>query len=98
MVSESMSDENLYLVLLLSAISNELPFAVKFILLNSHWNDSTDKLNTAQLARKLKITSLPSTPVIAPVFVGAKFAEGKAAKNTTFTLNNRMVMMNVITV
>ena len=98
MVSESMSDENLYLVLLLSAISNELPFAIKFILLNSHCNDSNGKLNTAQLARKLKITSLPSTPVIAPVSEGAKLAEGKVAKNTMFTANNCMVMMNVITV
>ena len=95
MVSESMSEENLYLVLLFSAISNELPFVVKFILLNSHWNDSNGKLNTAQLAWKLKTTSLPSTPVITPVSDGAKFVEGKAAKNTTFTVNNCMVMMNV---
>ena len=81
MVSESMSDENSYLVLLLSAISNELPFAVKFILLNSHWNDSNGKLNTAQLAWKLRITSLPSTPIIDPASEGAKFAVDKAARN-----------------
>ena len=98
MVSESMSDENLYLVLLLSAISNELPFVVKFVLLNSHWNDSNGKLNTAQLAWKLRITSFPSTPVIVPVFEGARFAEGKAAKNTMFTLNECLLMRDVITV
>ena len=97
MVSESMSDENLCLVLLLSAISNELPFVVKFVLLNSHWNDSTKELNTAQLAWNLRITSLPSTPVIDPALEGVKFAEGKTAKNTMFTLNKHTLMIDVIT-
>ena len=80
-VSDNMSDENLYLVLLSSAISSELSFAIIFILLNSHWDDHTDILYTTQLVLKLRITSLPSTPVIIPVSVGAKFAEGKNTRS-----------------
>ena len=80
MVSESISDENWYLVLLSSAISSELSFVVKFNLLNSHWSDSIDELNVAQLVWKLRVTLLPSTLVTVSASAGAKISGASNAK------------------
>ena len=86
-----MSDENLYLASLSPAISNELSFVANFILLNSHWNDSTDELNTAQ---KLRITSLPSTSIIVSDSAGVKFAETKGAKEHMLILSECIIGCN----